>query len=122
MINRFYSQRLSARWRAAGIRNAGIMFVLPLSPKFLAFSYDGDVYTCDGRINGIVPTEKTSDVEALNLLQFMKASESIYFANWADGEKIRVAFEAAVHKRPAAWHKLHFAVKDEAAPEAESTR
>lgn len=121
-MNRFYAQRLGRRWKAAGVSNAGAMFVLPLSPKFLVFVYDGDVYTCTDRINGVVVLDNRSDVDALNTLQFMKASENIYFFDGADGEKVKAAFESVANKRPEAWHNLHYAVKDDSDQQSGSTR
>ena len=122
MINRFYAQRLGPRWQGHGIENAGLMLVLPLSPKFLALSYDGDVYTCTDREQGIVTLEKQSDIDALNLLQFLKASEGIYFSSWADGQMVKASFESVAPKRPEAWHKLHYAVKDDVSEQSGSTR
>ena len=113
LINRFYSQRLGPRWKSAGIESAGAMLFLPLSPSFLMCSYDGDVYTCPDIADGIVRIDKESDVVALNILQYLKASQNIYFSDWAGRELVQNGLDAVAERRPDKWHHIHYAVKDD---------
>jgi hypothetical protein len=113
MLNRFYAQRLGPRWKSPGIGSAGAMFVLPLSPSLLMYSYDGDIYTCPDGIKHMVKIDKESDAVALNMLQYIKASQNIYFSDWSHGELVRADLSAVAGKRPEKWHDLHFAVKDD---------
>lgn len=122
VLNRFYAQRLGPRWKASGIGNAGVMLVLPLSSKFAVYSYDGDVYTCTDRVERFVKIKNDADVKALNALQFVKASNSVYFFEWADGDRIKEEFNAFASKRPEKWHELHYAIKDESQEHSGSTR
>jgi hypothetical protein len=113
MVNRFYAQRLGPRWNSFGVKNAGVMFVLPLSPRFAIFSYDGGVYTCPDKIGNVIEVNQEVDIDAINDLQFLKAANNIYFANWIDGDAIRTKLDMVVQSRPKSWHEIHFAVKDE---------
>jgi hypothetical protein len=121
-LNRFYSQRLGPRWKSFGIENAGVILILPLSPKLLICSYDGDIYTCPDKNGHIVSIDKESDARALNTLQYLKASKNLYFSDWDQAESIQADFSAIAAKRPEKWHNIHFAVKDEKGSTAESER
>jgi hypothetical protein len=117
-VNRFYSQRLGPRYRAAGLANAGLMFFLPLSPRHVLVRYDGDVYTCP--VGEHISSDQ--DVFAVNTLQFVKAHQNVFFADWADAEKISEQLQRASPGRPMEWHRVHYAVRDGAANQEGHTR
>jgi Protein of unknown function (DUF4238) len=112
LLNRFYSQRLGPRWKSFGVNNAGVMLMLPLSPVLLMASYDQNIYTCPDIGGYVVKVDKPSDVAAINMLQYLKASKNLYFSNWAHAEKIKADFAVVATKRPKQWHSINFAVKD----------
>jgi hypothetical protein len=84
--------------------------VLALSPRFLFIAYDGRVYTMADKHGETVTLDNVSDVRALNELQYLKASENIYFANWSDRELIAGEFEQAQPRRINAWSVVRVAV------------
>jgi hypothetical protein len=108
LTNRFYIQRLDRT--DFGIASSGAILVLPLSPQFLFLAYDGRVYTMPDKHGDIVTLNEVSDVLALNELQYLKASENIYFANWSERELIAREYEQARPRRIDAWSIVRVAV------------
>lgn len=119
-MNRFYTQRLGAKAGSAGIGNAGLLLMLPLTPEHLFCGYDGDVYTIPGKHGMMAELTKTRDALALNVPQFLKASQNLYFHDWNKGKQVRAEFENFSHRWPEKWHKLHYAVRDDAGSSSET--
>lgn len=112
-INRYYSQKLGPRGGSAGLKNSGLIFVLPISPRYCFVSYDGGVYTVPNKRGHKLIVRHERDVQALNELQFLKSSYNIYFQNWPDKNFIELNFKLHKNRRPESWHKINYAVKDE---------
>lgn len=121
-INRYYSQKLGPRAGSAGLQNSGLIFMLPLSPIYCFMCYDKDVYTVPDRVGARIYLNNISDVEAINELQFLKSAYNIYFHEWYLKENISEYFNFYSLKRPATWHKLHYAVRDDAGSIGESIK
>ena len=111
--NRFHAQRVLRRGGGVGIINSWLMLLLPITPRHLIASYDGDVYTVPDKIGYKVEVTNDNDVIALNEMQFLKASQNIYFHDWDDGPTIKETFDRIEPQRPKDWHKLHYAVRDD---------
>lgn len=111
-VNRFYIQRIGPPPKSAGFENAGAILILPLSPSLLMCSYDGGVYTVPDSRGHVVEITKETDAVALNAIQYIKASQNIYFSTWDHCEKVRRDFDSVSSRRPEKWHKLHYAVRD----------
>lgn len=99
--SRFYVQKL--RRRNFGLASSGAQFFLPLTPRLLLICYDSSVYTVPGKIGCWVTITKPSDVIALNELQYLKAAENIYFADWGCGDHVMKMFDAVSARRPESW-------------------
>jgi hypothetical protein len=112
-LNRFYMQSLGTDFGSAGMINAGLQLFLPLTPKYCFCSYDGDVYTIPGKAHGIVRLVKRDDVTAINVQQYIKSSQCIYFKDWLTGPRLRKEFLEFAPRRPSSWHKVHYAVRDD---------
>jgi Protein of unknown function (DUF4238) len=96
MLNRFAFEKLSGS--AFGAISSGLIFVMPLSPRFSVICYDGLMYSLDV-INGRVVLKSEAAVDAYNDIQFIAAEENIYFQQWENGENVRQRFAAVKHKR-----------------------
>jgi hypothetical protein len=113
-INRYYSQKLGPRAGSSGLQNSGLIFMLPLSPIHCLICYDKNIYTVPDKIGCRIYLNKISDIEAINELQFLKSAYNIYFNEWSFKDRLLQQFNSCFHRRPSAWHKLHYAVRDDA--------
>lgn len=94
--NRFYLQKLGDDTWGAG--SAGALFIMPLGPRHLACFYDPGVYAVPNR-TGYVEVKKKSDVLACNEMQYLNASENIYFSDTEDGERVATELDAVRDRR-----------------------
>ena len=94
-----------------GTQSRGLQLFLPLSPKVLLYAFDAAVYK-------LVRTGKrgadatATDVSRLNRLQFIGASENVYFVKEPLGEKLQRTATATAPIREAAKPRLVRAVDD----------
>ena len=96
MLNRFAFEKLGGA--GFGVASSGLIFVMPLSPRFSVICYDGLVYSFDFT-NGRAILKSEAAVDAYNDIQCIAAEENIYFQQWQDGDYVRQRFAAAKHKR-----------------------
>jgi hypothetical protein len=96
MLNRFALEKLDGS--AFGVASSGLIFVMPMSPRFSVICYDGLVYSLDVT-NGSVVLKSEVAVNAYNDIQCIAADENICFQQWADGEYVRQRFAAVKQKR-----------------------
>ncbi|WP_153788995.1 DUF4238 domain-containing protein [Pseudomonas sp. EMN2] len=83
---------------AIGLSCKGLQIFLPLSPTILLHYYDSACYKLGDRKSSAVRITELRDMDSLNLLQFVNASENIYFS---DAQKSRVfMLKAASSLRP----------------------
>lgn len=86
LTNRYHVQRLkNSRY---GIGSAGTMLVLPLSPRLALVCYDGAVYTVPDKIGETVYLRRSSDITAINELQFLNATNNLYFSKWSERDQL----------------------------------
>ena len=104
MLNRYAFERLHGA--PFGVASSGLIFSMPLSPRYAVICYDNQVYTLDATIGGRVVLKSESTVDAYNDIQCIEADNNIYFQKWEDGEYVRERFAAVQHKRrPASFVK-----------------
>lgn len=83
---------------AIGLSCKGLQIFLPISPTMLLHYYDSDCYKVGGRKSNAVRVTELRDMDSLNLLQLVNASENIYFS---DAKKSRISMlKAASSLRP----------------------
>lgn len=104
ITNKFFMQKFHRS--NFGLASSGAMLLMPLSPIFLLLCYDGGVYTIPDKQNGFVIVKKEADVFAFNELQYLKASENVYFENWAEAAQMKAEFEFVKPRRPESWMTL----------------
>ncbi|MGY4252945.1 hypothetical protein ACVI1L_000013 [Bradyrhizobium sp. USDA 4516] len=99
--NKWMSQRMNAE--GFGVATSGYILIMPLTPRLAVLCYDNQVYTIPSLVAGRVLLKKSSDAEALNELQYLKAAANIYFSSWEMGEYVRRQFEEARPRRIEDW-------------------
>jgi hypothetical protein len=83
---------------AIGLACKGLQIFLPISPTLLIYYYDAACYKAGDRRSSAVHITEQRDMDNLNLLQFVNASENIYFL---DAQKSRIsALKSATSLRP----------------------
>jgi hypothetical protein len=64
---------------------------------------------CSGNV---VKIRSFGDVEALNSLQYIRASNNIYFSDWRNAERTRAEALIYVDLRRTAWNRINFMVTE----------
>jgi hypothetical protein len=111
VTNRWYLRDRRTRGRAFGLRSAGNLLLLPLSPRVLCLGYDGDVYSVPHK-GGWVDVRNDKDVEALNQYQFLNCWANIYVHDSAYSRKVYDVFCTLASIRPKERHIINYAVLD----------
>ncbi len=90
-----------------GLVNIGAMMAMPLGPRHAVICYDHESYAPVGRSGCYLDVIRDQDAIALNELQHLNSISNIYFAGpIANGERVRAAFAAVAHRRPADRFKM----------------
>ncbi len=119
LTNRWHLQDKRTRGLSFGLRSAGNLMLLPLSPKVLCLGCDGDVYSIPHN-NGWVDVRHDADIQALNQHQYLNCRANIFVHDSAHAQEVHEAFSRVALLRPNARHAIHYAVIDRS--EGEYTR
>jgi hypothetical protein len=111
LTNRLYLQKPQTKGRGFGVRNAGAILILPLSPTLCSLLYDSDVYSVPHK-RGWVDCGGRRDIEALNEHQVLSCAANLYFGDWNDRERVANAARQARPARPASRYNVIRAVLD----------
>ena len=109
--SRFHAQKIKSS--IFGTSSAGAVFYFPLSPRLLLMCYDGDVYTANEKMGYFVSVTKIRDVYSCNELQYLNASQNIYFSRWKQKDQIESEFKAIESRRQGSRHQTLKFVEDE---------
>ena len=82
-----------------GLASKGLEIFLPLSPHHLITFFDRDVYKIGTKSNKSVEITADSDVEALNILQYINANHNLYFNEEISESQIRKLVSRATRYR-----------------------
>lgn len=113
LANRLYLEDKRIAGRSFGLQSAGLLAILPLTPRILCLAYDGEVYSVRHE-RGWAEIRNDADAKAFNHQQFLNCSASIFLHDYSAAEKIRSAFATAQARRLPARHAVHIAVFDQA--------
>lgn len=94
-----------------GMGSAGMLALLPLTPKLFFLGYDGDVYSVPNE-RGIVEIKNTRDVIALNRHQFLQCVANVYVHDSAHEEALIRHYSEIEVARPKVRHVVHYAQID----------
>lgn len=111
LTNRWHLQNPKGRHRPFSLKHAGLVMLLPLSPRVLAMLHDPDVYTVAHR-QGVVTIDHDGDADALNAHQVLNCAANVFFQDWAHRERIAEAVRGAARDRPERRHRTTYAVQD----------
>lgn len=111
LTNRLHIQRRHKGLRSFGVKSAGALFLLPLSPRLCAIVYDSAVYQTPHRA-GWIDVTKTADVDALNQHQVLNCMANIYFRDWEERDTFMLQVKESQPLRPERRHKVVHAVLD----------
>lgn len=109
LANRWYEQDRRTVSRGHGLQSSGALFFLPLSPSVLCVCYDGDVYSIP-HVGGWIDAKRENEVFAFNQHQYFNCRSNFYFSRWEDGERLGQEFRSVLPRRPAARHRVNYAV------------
>lgn len=111
LTNKWRLERDRSPNRSFGIGSAGMLAILPLSPKLLFLGYDGDVYRVP-KTAGVVEITNSSDVIALNRHQFLQCVSNVYLHDACYANMLINHYSDVELMRPAERHIVHYAQID----------
>jgi hypothetical protein len=111
LTNRLHIQRLHKVKRSFGVKTAGAVFLLPLSPSLCAIVYDSAVYQTSQRTGWIDVTRET-DVDAINEHQILNCTANLYYREWDRSGQLVQQVLARRQLRPERRHTVVHAVLD----------
>lgn len=95
-----------------GLGSAGILILLPISPKILCVGYDPDVYSISHK-SGWVDVKNDREIQAFNEHQILNCRANIFYKKDKSVHHITKLYSSTKQNRPQARHKINYAVLDE---------
>lgn len=111
LTNRWHLEDKRSKWRAFGLRAAGNLLLLPLSPDVFCLGYDGDVYSIPHE-HGWVDLRHEMDIHALNQHQILNCRANIFVRDSIHAKLVRDEWNKFAPLRPETKHRIHYAIRD----------
>lgn len=111
LTNRWWLTDKRTRGRSFGLRSAGTLILLPLSPKLLCLGYDGDVYSAR-HDRGMVDVRRECDIASFNQHQILNCRANLFVKDAEHSRVVHEAFVEAAKNRPMNRHIITYAVHD----------
>lgn len=111
LTNKWWFEKNRSPELSFGMRSAGMLALLPLTPKLLFLGYDGDVYSVPHN-RGIVEIKNTRDAIALNRYQFLQCVANVYVHDAAEENVLLEQFTDIESARSKVRHVVHYAQND----------
>lgn len=108
LTNRWHLENKKTRDVSFGMGSAGMLAILPLTPKLLLLGYDGDVYNVPNE-RGIVDVRNTRDVIAFNRHQFLHCVANVYLHDATHEDELVRYYSEIEGARPKSRHIVHYA-------------
>ncbi len=109
--NRWHLENKRTRGLSFGIRSAGMLAILPLTPRLLLLGYDGDVYSVPNE-RGVIEIRNARDVIAFNRHQFLHCVANVYVNDASYEEDLLKHYLEIESIRPKSRHIIHYAEID----------
>lgn len=109
MVNRWYLKMARIIGSSSGLQSAGIICVLPLTPRVCCIAFDKDVYSIRNK-NNWAEARKTTDVESINDLQYLNCFANVYFNNSQNSDNILSLHKRNINFRPQIRHRINYAI------------
>lgn len=112
LTNKWHLDKDRSPGHSFGMGSAGMLAILPLSPKLLFLGYDGDVYNIPHE-RGMVVMQSARDVIALNRHQFLQSVANVYLHDSAFADELIKHYSDIEFARPQVRHVVHYAQIDQ---------
>ena len=109
--NRWHFKNKQRCGLSFGLKSAGLVIMLPLSPSIVCIGYDSHVYSVSHK-NGWSIVKKNIDVNALNQHQYLNCNANVYFHHSKYSDQISNEFSQIKNIRPEATYRINYAVLD----------
>jgi len=109
LTNRWQLEDKRTRGGSLGLRDAGAILLLPLSPTIFCLGYDPDVYRVPSD-SGWLTLRNAADVEALNEFQVLNCRANLFVGSLDYADGLHRFVNDFIHRRPAARHIVNFAI------------
>lgn len=94
---------------ALGLKHAGAILLLPLSPKIMCIAYDTSVYSIVNT-DGWLTVRNSNDIEILNQFQLLNCRANIFLSDELYAEEFSEFVTKFEHRRLATRHRVSYAV------------
>lgn len=111
LTNRWHIQDQRTKGKSFGLRSAGALCVLPLSPSILFIAYDQYVYSLQQK-NGWGEIKKKCGAEAFNELQFLNCRANVYTRSNASRTELLSLYSLIEPFRPSSRFRINYAILD----------
>lgn len=111
LTNKWRLDKDRAPGHSFGVGSAGMLALLPLTPKLFFLGYDGDVYSVPNE-RGVVEMKSARDVIALNQHQFLQCVANVYVHDPSHEEALVKHYSEIESVRPKVRHVVHYAQID----------
>lgn len=111
LANRWYIDSKKTQGMSFGMRDAGALLLLPLSPEIYCICYDSDIYSISTKKSWL-STRLRSDVEALNELQVLNCRANLFVRDKDFAQGVHDFALKFQERRPKARHQINYAVFD----------
>lgn len=111
LTNRWQLENKKTLGLSFGMGSAGMLAILPLTPKLLFLGYDGDVYSVPNE-RGVVEIRNTRDAIAFNRHQFLQCVANVYINDASHEDVLLKCYSEIESARPNSRHIVHYAEID----------
>lgn len=111
LTNRLHIQRRHKMPQSFGVKTAGAVFFLPLTPRLCAVVYDSAVYQTAQRA-GWIDVTREADIDAINEHQILNCMANLYYLDWVRRDELAQQVLACRLRRPERSHTVIHAVLD----------
>lgn len=111
LTNRWVMLNPRMRGRSFGLRQSGLLAILPLSPEICFVAYDGDVYSMPNT-NGWINIKRDAEADAFNQHQYLNCRANLYIRDPNKLPLIIDGFNKVKDSRVQSRHAITFAAFD----------
>ena len=111
LTNRWHLSKKRVKGVSFGLGSAGIIILLPLTPRVMCVGYDGHVYSMAHK-KGWIDVRDESDVKAYNEHQFLNCRANIFIKGENEQTELSTLFDSIEKHRPEARHRINCAILD----------
>lgn len=111
ITNKWHLEKKATVNHSFGMGSAGMLAILPLTPRLLLLGYDGDVYNI-AKNQGVSDIKNVRDAIAFNRHQFLQCDANVYVHDASYGDTLINHYRDIEHARPPKRHVIHYAQMD----------